>query len=68
MVDGGVRAGADVVKALAPGAQAALVGRAARYGVCAAGEAGALRGLEILHDELCGVRTVSEIGPDLLAR
>jgi (S)-mandelate dehydrogenase len=74
MVDGGVRRGADVVKALALGAQAVLVGRATLYGVCAAGEAGALRGLEILRDELvrcmqlCGVRTVGEIGPDLVVR
>lgn len=72
MMDGGVRRGAHVVKALALGAQAVLVGRATLYGVCAGGEAGALRALEILRDEfvrsmqLCGARTVSEIGPDLV--
>ena len=74
LLDGGVRRGVDVVKALAGGAQAVLVGRAALYGVCAAGEAGAMRALDILSDELVramqlsGVRRVSEIGPGLLAR
>ena len=74
LMDGGVRRGVDVVKALACGAQAVLVGRATLYGVCAAGEAGATRALEILGDELvramqlCGARNVSEIGPDLVVR
>ncbi|MFM1988362.1 MAG: hypothetical protein RJA99_1319 [Pseudomonadota bacterium] len=73
LVDGGVRRGADVVKALAMGAEGVLVGRATLYGACAAGQAGALRALEILQDEvvrtmrLCGARTVAEIGPDLLS-
>jgi len=50
-----------------------MIGRATYYGACAAGEAGALRALEILSDELvrtlqlCGVRRISEIGPELLA-
>ena len=74
LMDGGVRRGADVLKALACGAQAVMVGRATLYGVCAAGEAGALRALDILSDELvramqlCGARRVSEIGPDLLVK
>jgi (S)-mandelate dehydrogenase len=73
-VDGGIRRGVDVVKALALGAQAVLVGRATLYGACAAGEQGARRALEILREELlrsmrlCGVRRVSEIGPGLLTR
>jgi (S)-mandelate dehydrogenase len=72
MVDGGIRRGAHVVKALALGARAVLVGRATLYGACAAGEAGALRALEILKSELvramqlCGVRSPAEIGPELL--
>ena len=71
-VDGGVRRGADVVKALALGAQAVLVGRATLYGAVAAGGPGAQRALAILRDEiertmrLCGVTRVADIGPDLL--
>ena len=74
LMDGGVRRGSDVLKALAGGAQAVMVGRATLYGVCAAGEAGARRALEILGDEfvrtmqLCGVRRVADIGPGLLVR
>ena len=74
LMDGGIRRGVDVVKALACGAQAVLVGRATLYGVCAAGEPGAMRALEILNDELvramqlCGARNVSEIGPELIVR
>jgi len=73
LVDGGVRRGVDAVKAIALGAEAVMLGRATLYGACAAGEAGATRALEILRDELVramqlsGVRTVGEIGPDLLA-
>ena len=73
MVDGGIRRGAHVVKALALGAQAVLVGRATLYGTAAAGEPGALRALEILREEfvrtmqLCGVRNVGEIGRELVS-
>jgi (S)-mandelate dehydrogenase len=72
-VDGGVRRGVDVVKALALGAEGVMLGRATLYGACAAGEAGAGRALDILRDELVramqlsGVRSVGEIGPDLIA-
>jgi (S)-mandelate dehydrogenase len=74
MVDGGIRRGAHVVKALALGARAVLVGRATLYGACAAGEAGAARALQILKDELvramqlCGARSPAEIGPELLCK
>ena len=51
-MDGGVRRGADVVKALCLGARAVLCGRAYAYGLCAAGEAGADRALEILRADL----------------
>lgn len=72
LVDGGVRRGGDVLKALALGAQAVLVGRATLYGAVAAGAPGADRALAILRDEiergmrLCGLTQVSQIGPDLL--
>jgi (S)-mandelate dehydrogenase len=74
LMDGGIRRGSDIVKALAAGAQAAMIGRATYYGVCAGGEAGARRALEILSDELvrtlqlCGVTRIADIGPDLLAK
>ncbi len=73
LIDGGVRRGGDAVKAIALGAEAVMVGRATLYGVCAAGEPGAVRALEILRDELvrtmqlCGVTRVGAIGPELLA-
>jgi (S)-mandelate dehydrogenase len=73
LLDGGVRRGADIVKARALGAQAVLTGRATLFGVMAGGEAGALKALEILATEyeramkLCGVRSSAAIGPDLIA-
>ncbi|MBM3356380.1 MAG: alpha-hydroxy-acid oxidizing protein [Betaproteobacteria bacterium] len=52
LVDSGFRRGADVVKALALGARAVLIGRAPLYGTAAAGEAGAARAIEIYRDEI----------------
>ncbi len=72
LVDGGVRRGVDVVKALALGARAVLLGRATLYGACAAGEPGALRALEILKSELeralklVGAPNPGAVGADLL--
>jgi (S)-mandelate dehydrogenase len=72
LMDGGIRRGSDIFKALARGAEAVMIGRATFYGVCAAGEEGAKRALEILSDELvrtmqlCGARRVGDIGPQLL--
>ena len=51
-MDGGVRRGTDVLVALALGARAVLVGRPPLWGLAAAGEAGALRVLELLREEL----------------
>jgi len=74
LLDGGVRRGADILKARALGAQAVLTGRATLFGCIAGGEAGALRALEILASELeramrlCGARSPAELGPDLIAR
>lgn len=73
LLDGGVRRGADILKARALGAQAVLAGRAPLFGVMAAGEPGARRALEMLTGEfertmqLSGVRSVAEITPDLLS-
>ncbi len=49
LVDGGIRSGGDVVKALSLGARAVLIGRAYAYGLAAAGEAGVDRAIEILR-------------------
>src|SRR5688572_11174578 len=51
-VDGGIRRGSDVVKALALGARAVLVGRAPLWGLACDGEAGATRVLQLLRDEI----------------
>ncbi|MEX2194113.1 MAG: alpha-hydroxy acid oxidase [Thermoleophilaceae bacterium] len=51
-VDGGIRRGTDVVKALALGARAALAGRAVLWGLAAGGEPGVRRVLELLRDEI----------------
>ena len=57
-VDGGVRGGGDVVKALALGARAVLAGRPACYGLAAAGAAGVHRVLEILRHEIVTAMTL----------
>jgi (S)-mandelate dehydrogenase len=73
LLDGGVRRGVDILKARALGAHGVLTGRATLFGAMAGGEPGARRALEILASELersmqlCGVRSVAEIGPELLA-
>jgi L-lactate dehydrogenase (cytochrome) len=52
LMDGGIRRGTDVVKALCMGAKAVLVGRAYAYGLAAAGEAGVARAIEILRTDV----------------
>ncbi|HEY6485299.1 MAG TPA: alpha-hydroxy acid oxidase [Candidatus Cybelea sp.] len=59
-LDGGIRRGSDVVKALCLGARAVLVGRAYAYGLGAAGGAGVLRSIEILRSGV--VRTLRLLG------
>lgn len=69
LVDGGIRRGTDVFKALALGANAVLVGRPCLYGLAHAGARGAAHVLRLLRDELeatmtlCGCRTPLDIGP-----
>ncbi len=60
MYDGGIRNGADIIAALASGADFALIGRAYLYGLMAGGEEGVARALEILRTEL--VRTMRLLG------
>lgn len=52
LMDGGIRRGSDIVKALCLGARAVLCGRGYAYGLAAAGEAGVMRALEILRTDL----------------
>lgn len=72
-VDGGVRGGTDVVKALALGARAVLVGRPVLWGLATGGAQGVAAVLEGFAEEtarafaLCGARTVAEVTSDLLA-
>ncbi|MGE0258962.1 MAG: alpha-hydroxy acid oxidase [Alphaproteobacteria bacterium] len=74
IVDGGMRRGTDILKALMLGADTVFVGRAALYGVAAAGRAGAKRALDIFREEierdmgLLGVPDVAELDRRLLVK
>src|SRR5918995_1818277 len=60
LLDGGIRRGSDVVKALCMGARAVLIGRAYAYGLAAGGEAGVTRAIEILKTDV--IRTMKLLG------
>ena len=62
LVDGGIRRGVDVFKALALGAAAVMVGRPACWGLAAAGEEGVLGVLGILRAELENAMTLAGVG------
>jgi isopentenyl diphosphate isomerase/L-lactate dehydrogenase-like FMN-dependent dehydrogenase len=72
LLDGGVRRGSDVAKALALGAAACLIGRPQLWGLAVAGEAGVAHVLDIYRRELdrvmglCGVARLADIGHDLI--
>jgi isopentenyl diphosphate isomerase/L-lactate dehydrogenase-like FMN-dependent dehydrogenase len=72
-MDGGIQRGSDIMKAVAMGARAVLVGRAPLYGLAIEGEDGVVRALEFLRSELArsmalsGVRAIDELAPDLIA-
>jgi 4-hydroxymandelate oxidase len=72
LLDGGIRRGTDVVKAIALGARAVLVGRPVLWGLAADGEQGVTRVLEILRDELdtalalCGCPSLDAVTADLV--
>lgn len=67
-IDSGFMRGSDIFKALASGASAVLTGRATLYGLAAGGEAGVMRSLTLLREELdrcmayAGVRNIAHIG------
>ena len=73
-MDGGIRTGQDVLRAVALGARGTLIGRAFLYGLGAGGRAGVTRVLEILHKELdltmalCGQSNLSEVDDSILLK
>ena len=73
IVDGGIRRGTDVLKAMALGANAVLIGRPLVYGLASGGALGVARVIRLLRDELemamalTGCRTLADAGPGLLA-
>ncbi len=74
MMDGGIRRGSDILKAIALGAQAVLIGRAPLWGLAVDGEQGALKVLQILRTELenvmaqCGCADIADIGEGLIVK
>ena len=74
ILDGGVRRGTDIIKAIALGARAVAVGRPYLYGLAAGGEAGVARALELLRTSLrrdmalTGVSRLDELTPDFVRR
>jgi L-lactate dehydrogenase (cytochrome) len=72
LFDGGIRTGSDMLRALALGAHACLIGRAYIYGLGAGGKAGVAKAIDILKKELSvamaltGTTRVSDIGPQVI--
>ena len=73
-MDGGIRSGQDVLKALCLGAKGTYIGRPFLYGLGALGKPGVTKALEIIRKELditlalCGKRDIADAGPDMLYR
>ncbi|WP_241017081.1 alpha-hydroxy acid oxidase [Paraburkholderia sp. Ac-20342] len=72
LMDGGIRSGQDVLRAIARGAHGVMIGRAFLYGLGALGEAGVTRTLELIHKELestmalCGITDVADVSRDAI--
>ncbi|MQT14090.1 alpha-hydroxy acid oxidase [Segnochrobactrum spirostomi] len=73
LMDGGVRSGQDVIKAVALGARGVFIGRAFLYGLGAGGEAGVTKTLEVIRKELditmalCGLRDIQRVDGNIIA-
>jgi len=73
MLDGGIRSGQDLMRALALGAKSCMIGRAYAYGLGAAGQAGVEKAISLIAKELettmalCGVNTIAEIDDRVIA-
>ncbi|MDP6219283.1 MAG: alpha-hydroxy-acid oxidizing protein, partial [Alphaproteobacteria bacterium] len=73
-MDGGIRSGQDVLRAMALGAKGTMIGRAFLYGLAAGGKPGVQKVLEIIRKELdltmafCGHRHIDEVDADILLR
>ena len=73
-MDGGIRSGQDVLKALCLGAKGTYIGRPFLYGLGAYGKQGVAKALEIIHKEmdmtlaLCGKRLITDVGKEMLHR
>ena len=71
-MDGGIRSGQDVLKAMAMGAKGTYIGRAFIYGLGAMGKKGVTRSLEVIHKELdtsmalCGRRDIKQVDRDIM--
>jgi L-lactate dehydrogenase (cytochrome) len=72
MFDGGIRSGQDIAKALALGARGGLIGKSFLYALAGAGEAGVVRAIEIMRNELrvtlalTGTSSIAAVGPHIL--
>jgi len=72
LFDGGIRSGADIMRALALGARGCMIGRAYVYGLGAGGKAGVAKAIDILTKELSvtmaltGTNSIKDIGPQVL--
>jgi len=72
LFDGGIRTGSDLMRALALGARACMIGRAYAWGLGAAGKSGVAQAIDILKKELSvtmaltGVNSIAEVGPQVL--